>query len=134
MQACYHTLSNMGKGKKGGAPQGEQGTDTAQLLAAANALLSEKASEFLPMVQQAEFLKKNLEKAQRKAERAVELDDNLAAAHHALGLVRSRLLRRPEAAQSFLRAMELSKSTDDDPSSWTEAWAESQAPGCLSAP
>ena len=113
------------KGKKGGPSQGDQETDTSKLLASATALISEEASEFLPKNQQADFLKKNLDKAERKAERAIELDANLAAAHYALGTVRSRTNRRPLAAQSFVRAMELTSGADDDPASWSEIWAES---------
>ena len=51
------------KGKKGGPSQGDQETDTSKLLASATALISEEASEFLPKNQQADFLKKNLDKA-----------------------------------------------------------------------
>lgn len=114
------------KGKKG-TPQGEQETDTAKLISAAEALLSEPASDFLPPQQKVEFLRKNLDKAMRKLERAIELDASLSAAHHLLGVVCERTGRKPAAAQSFVRAAELAAGSDADPSTRDAAWAESAA-------
>lgn len=113
------------KGKS--APPGEQENDAAKLLAAANALINEPASDFLPAQQKVEFLRKNLEKAQRKAERAIELDGSLAAAHHLLGVVCERAGLKPAAAHSFVRATQLHAGSDADLSTRDAAWAESAA-------
>ena len=119
---AVHSMSNR-KGKKG-TQQGEQETDPIKLIADAEKLLNESPSEFLPPQQKVEFLKKSLEKAQRKLERAVELDDSISAVHHHLGIVLERTGRKSEATHSFIRAAALQAGLGDDLTLCDTSWAD----------
>ena len=119
--------SRKGNHKKQG-PQSEQETDTAKLIAEVVGILEEKPSDFLPGNQVKEFFNKNFEKAERKAERVLELEPSQSRAHHLLGVIRLKLAKRNAqmlAAQSFILAAEHSAGTETDAGSWTAPWAAS---------
>ena len=104
---------------------GAMATEYEKLVASAEALVAERALEFLTAKQKAEFERKNLDKAFRLCSKAIEIDASLPAAHLELGIILEAQTGLTKAAESFLTAMQCA---EVDPSeSGAKVWARSAA-------
>lgn len=93
----------------------------AKFVANAIKLINEPPLDFLSAQQKQQFLDKQIGKAKKQCQQAIELNPKLPAAHHALGCALEGAGDFSGAASSFLSAVELADAAPDSESVWAES-------------